>query len=215
MFYEIGLFRIDRDDYIMSSSGQYGTAESGTKSQYQNIGGMRSQGLELALNGQATEKITYNAAYTYMDAEFTQYDNYNLLLGNPYRTFTIEHYDLTGNDIPRVPKHHLNLAMKYQMTNSFSISPEMDAISTYYADELNRHKIPGHAVFNLLVDYETKLSGYDVALFARVDNLLDKTYYNSARGYRDSDKDGDYDREDLSLTVNEGRTVNVGLQIRF
>ena len=57
---------------------------------------MRSQGLELALNGQATQKLAYTMAYTYMDAKFTQYDNYNLLLGNPYRTYTIEHYDLTA-----------------------------------------------------------------------------------------------------------------------
>ncbi len=45
--------------------------------------------------------------------------------------------------------------------------------------------------------------------------MLDKTYYNSARGYRDSDEDGDYDSEDLSLTVNEGRVITAGLSAKF
>lgn len=213
--YEVGLFRVERDDYIMSSSGQYADTERGQTSQYQNIGGMRSQGVEASLGGQVTSTTDYNLAYTYMDAKFTQYDNFNLLLGNPYGVYTIEHYDLTGKRIPRVSKHHFNLSFDQKVTENLTISPEIDAISSYYADEINRYKVPGHTLFNLVAEYNMKIKGNDFSLFTRIDNLLDKNYYNSARSYRDSDANGVYDQEDISLTVNEGRSVIMGVSYKF
>lgn len=213
--YELGLFRVERNNYIMSSAGQYATVDRGQTSQYQNIGGMQSQGLELALGAELNEKIAYNIAYTYTDAKFTKYDNYNLLLGNPYGVYTLESLNLKNNKIPRVSKHHLNLSFDHKMTHNLTLSPEVDAISSYYADELNRHKIPGHALFNFVTEYKTKFNNNDLSLFARLDNALDKTYYTTARAYRDSDGDGDYDAEDISLSVNEGRTINVGMSLKF
>lgn len=212
--YEAGLFWIERDDYIMSSSGQY-ASEDEVNSQFQNIGGMRSQGLELALYSDISEMLSYNVAYTYTDAYFTQYDNFNLLLGNPYGAYTIEHYDLKDNQVPRVPKHHLNLAMNYKFNEKLTISPEIDAISPYYVDELNWIQIPGHAVANLNISYDTKINGLDTSIYARVDNFFNKDYYNTARAYQDSDSDGDYDREDMSIVVNEGRIFTFGVQVKF
>ena len=212
--YEAGLFRIERDDYIMSSSGQY-ASEDDVNSQFQNIGGMRSQGLELALYSDISETLSCNVAYTYTDAVFTKYDNFNLLLGNPWGAYTIEHYDLKGNEVPRVPKHHLNFAMNYKFNDKLTLSPEIDAISPYYADELNWIQIPGHAVANLNIAYDTKINGLDTSIYARVDNFFDKEYYNTARSFQDSDADGDYDREDMSIVVNEGRIFTFGVQVKF
>jgi iron complex outermembrane receptor protein len=65
------------------------------------------------------------------------------------------------------------------------------------------------------LDYKTQIYGYNTSFYARVDNLLDKTYYNNARAYGDGNGDGTYDEEDLSITVNEGRTINFGIQVKF
>jgi iron complex outermembrane receptor protein len=214
-FYDVGLFLVDRKDYIMSSVGQYGTEVAGTTSQYQNIGGMESKGLELALSSDKSKDVVARLAYTYTKAKFTKYDNYNLLLGNPYGAYTIENYNLTGNRVPRVSKHHINLSVDYKPTDSLTITPEWDFMSDYYADELNWQKIDGANVVNLLTDYKTKYKNYSINLFARVDNLFDKRYYNTARGYRDSNEDGVYNAEDLSLVVNEGRRYTLGLSVKF
>ncbi len=214
--YEIGLFRMDRDDYIMSSSGQYSSIDyDGDKAQYQNIGGMISQGLELSVQSELSQQLSSHMAYTFIDAYYTQYDNFNLNLGSTYGSYETEHYDLKGNKIPRLPKHHFNIALDYRPIPSITISPEIDAISPYYADELNRLKIPGHAVVNLNLDYKTQIYGYNTSFYARVDNLLDKTYYNNARASGDGNGDGTYDEEDISITVNEGRTINFGIQVKF
>ena len=213
--YEVGLFVMDRSDYIMSSVGQYSSPVVGEHSRYENIGGMRSQGLEMSVQSELSEKLSSSLAYTYIDAYFTQYDNFNLILGSKWGSYTTIPYDLKGYNVPRVSKHHLNVALDYKPTASFTISPEIDAISSYYADELNRFKIPGHAVINLNLDYKTKIHGYDTSLYARVDNLFDQTYYNSAKASGDGNNDGVYDDEDISITVNEGRTINFGLQVKF
>ncbi|MES9846161.1 MAG: TonB-dependent receptor, partial [Candidatus Sedimenticola sp. 6PFRAG5] len=124
-------------------------------------------------------------------------------------------FNNTGNVVPRVPKHHLNLALNYRPTTQWKLSAEMDTQSSYFADELNRTKIDGRTVFNLLANYEAKNANQKWSFFARIDNLFDKTYYNTARGFYDGDYDGDFDAEDLSITVNQGRTFTAGLNLSF
>ncbi len=238
---DVAIFQIDRKDYIMSTSGQY-SVEDGANDMYDNIGGVRNRGLELALNSTITPRVGLNVAYTYLDATFTQYDNFNLLLGNRYgrnglvdcavlnpdNSYCIEHYDNTGNVVPRAPKHHLNLSASYRPADNWKVTGEMDAISSYYADELNRTKFGGHSTFNLLVNYDRAFGHSNWSFFARVDNLFDRRYYNTARGgtgdAKTVDSDGDgvydtydgvYDKNDVSLVVNQGRTFTAGLTATF
>lgn len=96
------------------------------------------------------------------------------------------------------------------------ISGEMDARSSYFADEINQEKIGGYTIFNLVANYDMHLGKrVDVSFFARVDNVLDRFYYNTARGYRDRNNDMVYNAEDLSLVVNPGRRWTAGLTATF
>lgn len=216
--YDAALYIIDRKDYIMANVGQYASIDksiTGDVTRYENIGGMRSQGLELAINSTKKEPFFAELAYTFTDATFTQYDNFNLLLGNPYANYTTEHYDLTGNYIPRVSKHVANLRLNYNYDNSLLTTLEFNARSSYYADELNRLKIAGYEVVNFNMNYFAKIDDYKLEMFVRIDNLLDKTYYNTARASGDNNYDGIYDAEDLSITVNPGRVYTAGLSVKF
>lgn len=226
---DVAIFQIDRKDYIMSTSGQY-SVNDGTNDMYDNIGGMRNRGLELAIDSTVSPRFSWNVGYTYLDAKFTQYDNFNLLLGNRYGSATsctdpafdpttqycLEQYNNEGNVVPRVSSHHLNLSASYRPASYWTVTGEMDAISSYYADEINRVKIDGHETFNLLVNYDRKVGSSDWSLFARVDNLFDRDYYNTARGGTgDSNTDGVYDANDISIVVNQGRTYTAGLSVHF
>ncbi len=91
----------------------------------------------------------------------------------------------------------------------------MNSTSSYYADEINQEEISGNTVFNLLVNYDREIGVSNWSFFARVDNLFDKYYYNTARGRYDANADGIYDGEDLSITVNQGRTYTAGLSVSF
>lgn len=69
-----------------------------------------------------------------------------------------------------------------------------------------------------MAQYERKLAGLSGAklrVYARVDNLFDKRYYLTARGTNDSNYDGRYDAEDLSIVPDPGRIVRIGMSMQF
>lgn len=235
------IFQITRDDYIMSTTGQYGAGDAGTTlNYYDNIGGMRNRGLELAVSSKTSNKFNWDLAYTYLDAKFTSYDNYVLALGDvPYDTgvtdrtgayqgdcatagdydpsseWCTESYDLAGYDVPRVPNHHINLTLNFTPDSHWTLSGEMDYQSSYYADELNWVKVDPRTIFNLVTRYDRKADNVTWSYYARIDNLFDTFYYNIARGHNDSNSDGVFDGEDMSIIVNQGRTFTMGLSANF
>lgn len=213
--YEATLFWLDRKDYIMSSTGQYVTGTTDHPEQYQNIGGMRSKGLELSLQSDSAQTFSFNLAYTYLDAYFTKYDTFYLNYGSSYAPTSQELFNLTGNTVPRTSHHTLNLIGNYNVTPSTLLSAELTAKSSYYADELNRLKMPGYGVVNLLARHSEKWRDFTFDFFARIDNVFDKFYFNTARSSGDRNGDSIYDQEDLSLTVNPGRVYTAGLSVKF
>ncbi|GAB4299313.1 MAG: TonB-dependent receptor PqqU [Thiohalomonadaceae bacterium] len=237
---DVAIFQIDRKDYIMTTAGQYAVAD-GVNTMYDNIGGVRNRGLELSIDSQVSAAWNWNLAYTYLDAKFTKYDNFNLLLGNRYgeectvdpgfdpsTEYCLEHYNNEGNVVPRTPKHHVNFAASYRPSSYWTVTAEMDAKSSYYADEINRVKIAGHETFNLLVNYDRKFGDSMWSFFARVDNIFDERYFNTARGGTGDSKtvdsnadgiydtyDGIYDANDISIVVNPGRVYTAGVSVKF
>lgn len=211
--YEAAIFQIDREDFIMKTSGNYGDTD--TTDMWDNVGGARHRGLELSAIGNIVDELSFNAAYTYLDAYYTKYDNFGIDLDGSSYTSVVTFFDATDNQIPRTPKHQLNLILDYMPINELKLTTEVNAKSDYYADDLNQIKIPGHATFNLLASYTNKIGDYQYNLFARVDNVFDKFYYNTARSSGDRNEDGLFDAEDLSITVNQGRVYTAGLSVKF
>ena len=213
---EAAIFQIERDDFIVGNAGQYSLPDSGVLNQYQNIGGVENRGFELAVSSDTSKELSWDIAYTFLDTEYTRYDNFNLVLGNRYFRPTIVSYNLTGNEVPRAPAHHLNLSLKWRATERLMLTGELDAISEYWADEMNTLEIGGHATLNLLANYDYEDgAGRRWSWFARIDNVLDRQYYNTARGYYDSNADRVFDAEDMSLVVNPGRIFTAGLSADF
>ena len=210
--YDLSIYQLDRKDFIMRTSGNYGDTD--TTDMWDNIGGARHRGLELAVSGKATKDLSFNLAYTYLDAYYTDYANFGMTMGSGWGAAVVTS-DVTGNDIPRTSKHQVNLIADYMANKDLKLTAEVNGKTSYFADDLNQLKIDGHATLNLAVDQKTKLSGYDVSLFARIDNVFNKQYYNSARSSSDRNEDGVFDMEDLSITVNPGRVFTAGMDVRF
>lgn len=215
--YDISLFQLDREDYIMKTTGNYGNSDGSIVEMWDNIGGARHRGLELAASGKMMEDLSFNLTYTYLDAKYTDYKNFGIAMGEStsWASAPVYYYDVTGNRIPRTSKHQVNLITEYRATDHLKFTTEINAKSSYYADDLNQIKVGGHATLDLGVDYKTKLNGYEVSMFARADNLFDKQYYSTARSSSDRNEDGIFDAEDLSITVNPGRMITAGLSMKF
>ncbi|WP_428023019.1 TonB-dependent receptor [Arcobacter sp.] len=213
--YEMALFRIDRKDFIMKTSGNYGGSSSTATDMWDNIGGAKHQGLEMSFNSNITDKFSYNLAYTFLDARYTNYHNLAIDLDGNTNTTNLSYFDVTGNRIPRTSKHSINLILDYFIVPQWKFETEFVKKSSYYADDLNRLKIKGQEAVNLLTQYKMKSNGLDWSFFARIDNLFDNQYYNTARASSDRDDNGTFDKEDLSITVNQGRTFTFGLSMKF
>lgn len=233
------VFQIDRDDFILDSNGEYAALNTpiGGGSQFRNIGGARSRGIELGLNTEERRGWSFGAAFTLLDAHFTRYDNFFLGLGNANGRFvanptaaqrtdpafwrshyTVQPHDNTGNRVPRTPARLFNVRAQYVPAPGWSIDGEVDHRSDSYADEINQERLPGRTLLHLATGYATKVRGVPgarLSFFARIENVLDKRYYVNSRGTGDSNFDGRYDREDPSIVPDPGRTWRVGLSLRY
>lgn len=220
--WDISLFQIDRKDFILNIAGQYANPLTGTLDQYQNIGGMRNRGVEISLKTNQERFFSWNLAYTFLDAKFTRYDNFNLLLGNRFNpapgASTVVHYNNAGKRVPRVPLNKLFVAARIKPAKGLTLTTEMNAQSSYFADEINQIRIGGHTVFDLLANYDFATGTNDRVkwtLFGRIDNLFDRYYFNTARSFYDANADFAYNAEDLSIVVNPGRRWTAGLSATF
>ena len=211
--YDVAIYQLDRDDAIVRNSGNYVSDPDSdiTPMQYGNFADMRSRGLELSLNSDRSKTFHFTFNYTYLDAEYTRYDDYMLVLeGKPTETF-----DLSGNTVPRTSEHTVYLEGNYQATPNWLLTAGMNYRSSQYADEMNQVEVGGYSVFDLRTTYNTNISGFDMELYAVLDNAFDKQYFMMPRVTGDRNEDGNYDLRDMGLTVNPGRTFLMGLKVNF
>jgi iron complex outermembrane receptor protein len=236
---QASLFQIDRKDYIMQTNGDYGGNDPSSQ-KWDNIGGVRNRGLELAFKSDASRPWSVDAAYTYVSAKFTHYDNLNQVLGNPYAgacasgvsagqgCYRLVHFNNTGKSVPRVPAQQLFTTLNWRPQAGLRLALEMDARAFAYADEINQERLPGRTLYNLALNYELnggKASLWDGkwSFFARLDNLFDRNYWTAARGTNDAigniagqtSYNGVYNANDLSIIVGKPRYLTAGVTASF
>ena len=208
--YDLSVYQIDTKDIIGKIGGTY--YSGGTNVYFDNIGDARSRGIELSLKSDKRKKISFDVAYTYLDAYYTSHKPFTVDLAPLYRSTGDETYDINGNQLPRTPHHKIDLIVNYKFIPKWNLMTELYAQSHYYADETNFVTMPGYAKVNLRVDYN---HNKNLNFFVKVDNVLDKQYYRTVYLFSDKSGDGKLDSEDASITVDPGRAVYVGFKYRF
>ncbi|SFP04904.1 TonB-dependent receptor [Hydrogenimonas thermophila] len=213
--YEASIFVTDTKDIISKVDGTY----NWDSDFYDNVGDARNRGFELSLKGKAKEKFSYSIAYTYLDAYYTSHLPFTVDIyadadndGKDDDNGENITYDITGNQLPRVPHHKIDLIVNYKFLPKWNLMTELYAQSKYYADETNLITMPGYGKVNMRVDYKPIKN---LEFFVKIDNILDKQYYRTVYLYSDKNKDGKFDAEDASITVDPGRVFYAGLKYRF
>ena len=212
--YDASVYQLDRKDYIGKVAGSYITSDDENESVYDNVGDMRTRGFELALHSARDQVLSFDLAYAYMDAIFTDYVISQQITADPdgpYRplTATFQRVDLSGNRVSRTSKHNVDLTVHFRPTDSMLISTELFYKSSYYADEANAHKQGGYGVVNMRGEFK-----YDDALefFARIDNLFNRNYYkfvNISSSILATMED------DATIRVAPPRAFYAGMRYRF
>lgn len=204
--YEASLYQLDNKDILGPEGGTYDFS-----SPTNNIGDTRSRGVELSLNSNPVKPLSFNLAYTYLDAKYTKHNTHYVTMQDRSRVA----YDIVGNTVPRVSKHTMDLFVNYNVTNEIKLISEVYAKSSYYADEPNLVKFDGYEILNLQARYNTKLFSNDFEFYVKVDNVLDNQYYRAAFIHRDKRGPVGIDPEDASITVDPGRVYYAGVKYTF
>lgn len=166
--YSAGLFHAgNRDDILFQTTGR----QTGL---FANVDRTRRRGIESSLNGQ-WRAMDWRASYSYIEASFE--DDFAVLSPNhPAANEQGEIAVRRGDRIPGIPQHQLKLSSYYRFSDSMTLGLDLVANSeqTLRGDESAQlDAVPGYRVLNLSAHYAVNSA---LALFARIDNLLDTDY---------------------------------------
>jgi iron complex outermembrane receptor protein len=129
-------------------------------------GELKSQGIELDVEGQLQDNLRIAAAYAYTDAKVSRGDN----------------LILTGSRFPNVPTHSANLFLKqnFQLNgNASGIGVGLQYIGERYGDVAlsSNFILPAYTTVKLVADYRINST---MQLHVQVNNLTNRQYFASA-----------------------------------
>jgi outer membrane receptor protein involved in Fe transport len=128
-----------------------------------NAGETSHLGVELALGKRLSETLRFDSAVSYSIQRYEENKTAN-------GTFS-------GKDIPSAPRVLGNTILTWQPMETVTQQLEWVRISSYYLDDANTAQYSGHSLLNLRSTWQVKR---DVRLFARLNNLIDRRYAESA-----------------------------------
>lgn len=134
-------------------------------------GEQKTKGVELSLTGQLTDQLSVLAGYSYMDGKIEK-----------------SAIGLTGNHSALTPNNTVNLWLKYQLNDHWYAAVGGRGESSRFSAPDNKNVLPGYAVVNAAVGYQSE--HYDVNL--NLNNLFDRDYFVSGHSNaNDSNMMGD------------------------
>ena len=162
---DVALFQANtRDEIAVLSS-------SGGRTVYQNAGRSRRRGAEIGLHLPFADKWQLDAAYTWLDARFLQAFNDcggGAGCGVP-----------ASARIPGAPRQLLHVDLRWGGNIGWHAGASIDAASVVTADDAGTLIAPGYTIVGVNAGYVVDTPRWQIAPFARVDNLFDRRYIGS------------------------------------
>ena len=158
------LFRIDTRDEIVTNSA------SGGRTDFKNASKTRRNGAEIALEVKPGGGFEVSAAYTWLDARFT----------DAFSSGTPPVVVPSGTKLPGVPRSVLYAEGVWRHAPSgFHAAIEARYSAKIYVNEANVDAAPAFTVANVRVGFEQRAGKWRLAEFVRVDNVADRRYAGS------------------------------------
>jgi iron complex outermembrane receptor protein len=138
---------------------------------YEAVGEVRNRGYDFDVAGEVLPGWKLIGVYSYIDSEILSNGGVN-----------------EGNRLANVPAHGGSLWSTYTMQEGLlrglKFGAGVVARSQRQGSNDNNFQLPGYAIFNALIGYETYVGKTKVTAQVNADNLLDKEYFETGRADR-------------------------------
>lgn len=160
LHYDLTLFSIRVDDEITPF-------EIDGRTFFQNAARTDRDGVEAAVVWSAGNGLTLTGSYTYARLQFDRFVDRD---GN----------DLSGNDLPGVPRQNAFVEAAWEGTRAFG-AIDAQITDSRFAENANALSVGGYALVNLRGGWRFPLGQTTLEVFAGVNNLLDRDYIANLR----------------------------------
>jgi len=148
---------------------------SGGRSTYQNAGGTKRTGLELAWSANWWQSLKPQAAATLLNAEYS--DGFLTCTATPCTTPNVN--IPAGNRIPGIARGALFASLGWMPVSGWRGGIEVRRLSRVYVNDANSDAAAAFTVLAANVGYLYSSERWELSAFVRGDNLTDKKYAGS------------------------------------
>jgi iron complex outermembrane recepter protein len=168
---QVALFQAKTTDEIVVLSN------NGGRSRFQNAGRTERDGVEIAYNNQFAKGWNTRWALTQLNAKYS--DSF-IACFTTTCTSTTGVTVPGGSRMPGIPKLSLYADISW-MSADGAIRSGVDwrAVAKQYANDVNTASAPGYGTVGARVQFQQKIGSWTLREFARVDNILSKSYVGS------------------------------------
>jgi iron complex outermembrane receptor protein len=150
-------------------------SNTGGRTTYQNVASTRRLGLEVSWVKQLPRDLSLQAAYTLVDARYT-----NAFLSCTTTPCTVPATPIaSGNFIPGVARQVATAALAWAPPKGWRASLETRASSRVYVNDTNSDSAAPFVIASVAAGYQLPLGAWNFAGFGRIDNITGRRYVGS------------------------------------
>ena len=150
-------------------------SNSGGRTTYQNVASTRRLGLELEWSKQLPHDLNAQAAYTLLDAQYT--DAFLSCTTTPCSTPSTP--IASGNRIPGVARNALFASLAWAPAQGWRAGIEARALSRVFVNDTNADAAASFVTANVSAGYLWPVGHWQWSAFGRVDNVTGRRYIGS------------------------------------
>ena len=150
-------------------------SNSGGRTTYQNVASTRRLGLELEWSKQLPHDLNAQAAYTLLDAQYT--DAFLSCTTTPCSTPSTP--IASGNRIPGVARNALFASLAWAPARGWRAGIEARALSRVFVNDTNADAAASFVTANVSAGYLWPVGHWQWSAFGRVDNVTGRRYIGS------------------------------------
>jgi iron complex outermembrane receptor protein len=145
---------------------------------YRNAAKTWRRGIEFGSDSKLMYGFRLKTSYTYSLFRYVEYTA-RAITGNQ-NNFVISEQNYSGNVVPSVPEHNLNLALTYEKSIlrnlDFFSKLSYQYVSEMYVNDINSEKTNSYSLFNFMIGFDQRFGRVNLLFSTGVNNILDRRY---------------------------------------